>query len=583
MKHHHSRLLPIYISIAVAVGIFIGSFYASLFPPGKFSLLNPSNNKLIDLLYLVEDQYVDEVDLNDVIERALPHVLAELDPHSTYFPADEVEASMQELNGSFSGIGVQFAIYQDTVRVVKVIDGGPSEKVGLHPGDRIIAIDGKPFVGPQLTNDDVLKNLKGAAGTKVKVLVKRHGEKKDLAFTINRGDVPVKSIDACYMINPTTGYLRINAWGSTTYSEFISNMIVLNTHGADNLVLDLRGNGGGYLEAAVQVANEFLPKGSLIVYTEGRRFPRENYRSDGRGSFRNMQLIVLVDETSASASEIFAGAMQDNDRATIIGRRTFGKGLVQVPIEFPDGSMMRLTRARYYTPSGRCVQKPYTPGDVTYEEDLLLRAESGEYFNPDSVKLNGPKFKTTHGRVVYGGGGIMPDHFVPRDTTGYTTYYKDVYNNGLMSSFAYQFVDNHRDELQKCTSYEEVCAYLNKRNIVEEFASFAETSGTKRRNLMIRTSHDLIERMVTGFIISDVLSIEQTVEYSNLTDPAVLRSLELINSGMANPIGTKQQEQKLQKTALLSQPSHALGQMARLSNVLAIIARRSTNAFICNA
>lgn len=573
MKHQHSRLLPIYISIAVAIGIFIGSFYASLFPPGKFSLLNPSNNKLIDLLYLVEEQYVDDVDLNDVVERALPHVLQELDPHSTYFRADEVEASMQELNGSFSGIGVQFAIYQDTVRVVKVIENGPSEKVGLHPGDRIIAIDGKPFVGSQITNDDVLKNLKGAANTKVKVLVRRHGAKNELSFTINRGDVPVKSIDAFYMLNPNTGYMRINAWGSTTYSEFLSNMIVLNTHGADNLVLDLRGNGGGYLEAAVQIANEFLPKGSLIVYTEGRRFPRENYRSDGRGSFRNMQLIVLVDETSASASEIFAGAMQDNDRATIIGRRTFGKGLVQVPIEFPDGSMMRLTRARYYTPSGRCVQKPYTPGDVTYEDDLLRRAESGEYFSSDSIKLNGPKYKTTHGRVVYGGGGIMPDYFIPRDTTGYTSYFKDVYNNGQMSSFGYYFVDKHRDELQKCLTFSDVCTYLKKRNIVEEFVSFAEANGTKRRNLMVRTSHDLIERFVTSYIISDVLSVEQTVEYGNLTDPAVLKSLELINNGMANPIGKKQVEDG--KTARVCPQTYPAGHAVRFSNILAILDERN--------
>lgn len=571
MKHHHSRLLPIYISIAVAVGIFIGSFYASLFPPGKFSLLNPSNNKLIDLFYLVEEQYVDDVDLNDVVERALPHVLQELDPHSTYFRADEVEASMQELNGSFSGIGVQFTIYQDTVRVVKVIEDSPSEKVGLHPGDRIIAIDDKPFVGSQITNDDVLKNLKGPANTKVKVLIRRHGEPKDLAFTIHRGDVPVKSIDAFYMLSPNTGYMRINAWGSTTYSEFLSNMIVLNTHGADNLVLDLRGNGGGYLEAAVQIANEFLPKGSLIVYTEGRRFPRENYRSDGRGSFRNMQLIVLVDETSASASEIFAGAMQDNDRATIIGRRTFGKGLVQVPIEFPDGSMMRLTRARYYTPSGRCVQKPYTPGDVTYEDDLLLRAESGEYFSSDSIKFSGEKFLTAHGRTVYGGGGIMPDHFIPRDTMGYTTYFKEVYNNGQMNSFAYHFVDKHRDELQKCSTFQDVCAYLKKRNIVEEFVSFAEANGTKRRNLMVRTSHELIERFVTSYIIADALSLEQTVEFGNLTDPAVLKSLELINSGMANPIGKKTEDVK---TASVRQRGVSGTQLTHPSNILAILDNR---------
>lgn len=535
MKQHHSRLLPIYISIAVVVGIFIGSFYASVFPPGKFSVTNASNNKLIDLLYLVEDQYVDDVDINDLVERALPHVLKELDPHSAYFGVSEVESAMQQLNGSFSGVGIQFTIYDDTLRVTKVIPGGPAERVGIHPGDRIIAVDGDPYVGSKVTNDETLRLLKGPANSKVEILVRRAGNPKDLTFNIVRGDVPINSVDGCYMINSNTGYLRINAWGSTTYSEFISNMVILNTHGANNLILDLRGNGGGYLEAAVQVANEFLPKDRLIVYTEGRRAPREDYRSDGRGSFRNMGLVVLVDETSASASEIFAGAMQDNDRAVIIGRRTFGKGLVQVPIEFSDGSMLRLTRARYYTPSGRCVQKPYVAGDTEYDNDLLVRAEAGEYFSSDSIKLNGPKFNTISGRVVYGGGGIVPDHFVPRDTTGYTSYFRDVFYNGQLQAFAYHFVDNHRAKLEKMRTYKEVTAYLAQYDIVEQFAAFAEANGTKRRNLMIRESHDVIKEFLTSYILGDVISTEQTLQYINLTDSAVLKGVKVIKEGKQRP------------------------------------------------
>lgn len=535
MKPHHSRLLPIYVSIAVVIGIFIGSFYASVFPPDKFSITNASNNKLIDLFYLLDDQYVDEVNINDLVERALPHVLRELDPHSSYFPADEVEASMQQLNGSFSGVGIQFTIYADTLRVTKVIDGGPAEKVGLHPGDRIIAVDGKPYVGSKVTNEETLKLLKGPKNTSVRLLVRRAGSPKDLTFNIVRDDVPIKSVDAYYMINKNTAYMRINAWGSTTYSEFISNMVILNTHGADNLVLDLRGNGGGYLDAAVQVANEFLPKGRLIVYTEGLHHPRENYRSDGRGSFRNMGLVVLVDETSASASEIFAGAMQDNDRAVIIGRRTFGKGLVQVPFELSDGSLLRITSARYYTPSGRCVQKPYSPGDEDYDNELLLRAEAGEYYTSDSIKVSGEKYKTVAGRTVYGGGGIIPDNFIPRDTTGYTSYFRDVLYNGQLQAFAYDFVDKHRAKFDKMRTYKEVEAFVANYNIVEEFATFAEANGTKRRNLMIRESHKVINEFLMSYIMSDVVSVTETMQYINLTDPAVLEGIKTITAGKSRP------------------------------------------------
>lgn len=536
MKHHSSRLLPIYIALSIVVGIFIGTYYARHFSGSRVSLINTSSNKLSDLLHIVDDQYVDTVSINELVEKALPQILKELDPHSTYISANEVEASMQELKGSFSGIGVQFSIIKDTVRVVKVIEGGPSERVGLKAGDRIIGVDGKPFVGKEVTNDETMKRLKGPANSEVSLLIRRKGVAKDITYKIQRGDVPVKSINAYYMFDDVTGYINITTWGDNTYSEFLTAMANLNAEGAENLVIDLRGNLGGYLNAAVQVANEFLPKNRLIVYTQGRRFPREDYGSDGRGSYQKMPLVVLVDETSASASEIFAGAMQDNDRAVIIGRRTFGKGLVQVPIEFRDGSMVRLTRARYYTPSGRCVQKPYTPGDEeAYENDLIQRAEAGEYFTSDSIKTSGTKYKTRIGRIVYGGGGIIPDYFIGRDTLGYTTYFKDAIYGGQMQIFAYQYVDENRQVLQKMKNHQDVSAYLKRQNIVELFARYADGNGLKRRNLMIMKSHSLLERFLTCYIISDVLDTRFALEYNNLTDPTILKAREIIKEGKSTP------------------------------------------------
>lgn len=536
MKQNSSRLLPIYIAFAVVVGIFVGHFYSNLFAGRKVSLINTSSNKLSDLLHIIGDEYVDSVNISDLVEKALPQILKELDPHSTYISADEAEASMQDLKGSFSGIGVQFTIFEDTIRVVKVIKGGPSEREGLEPGDRIVQIDGKVNVGKELNNEEVMKKLKGPENSTVKLGILRAGNTRLKDFNIQRGAVPVKSIDACYMIDKHTGYIRINSWGDNTYSEFVTSMSKLSTQGLDNLVIDLRGNLGGYLTAATQLANEFLPANCLIVYTEGRRYPREDFKSDGRGSYQNMPLVVLVDETSASASEIFAGAMQDNDRATIVGRRSFGKGLVQVPFEFRDGSIVRLTRARYYTPSGRCVQKPYTPGDEeAYENDLIARAEAGEYFNPDSIKTNGEKYKTRLGRTVYGGGGIIPDHFIGRDTLGYTSYFKEVVMNGQMVTFAYYFTDKNRAELKKLNTYSEVSNYLKQKNVVEVFASYADTKGTKRRNLMIATSYTLLERFLTSYIISDILETQDAVEYNNLTDPTVLKALEIIRNNEAFP------------------------------------------------
>lgn len=463
IKHNKNRFVPLLVSAGMVVGILLGSFFANHFSGNRLSIINNSSNKIIDLFHLIDDQYVDTVNIPELVEKAMPQILKELDPHSTYISATKVEESMQDLKGSFSGIGVQFTLYKDTIRVVKVVKGGPSESVGIQAGDRIVNIDGKPYVGDTISNDGTMARLKGPKGSVAKLGIKRAGQKQLLTFSITRGDVPIKTVDAAYMAAPGTGYIRVTSFGDTTYAEFIAALTKLQTQGFSKLILDLRGNPGGYMETAVQMANEFLPKNSLIVYTEGRKSPRKEYRTDGRGAYQNLPLVVLVDETSASASEIFAGAIQDNDRGTIIGRRSFGKGLVQVPIEFPDGSMLRLTTARYYTPSGRCVQKPYKPGDEEdYEADLLLRAEHGEYFSADSIRTSGEKYKTRLGRVVYGGGGIVPDIFIPRDTLGMTSYFKEAYLGGLLFQYAYDFVDLHRNDLTQCNDMASVAAYVKK-------------------------------------------------------------------------------------------------------------------------
>ncbi len=533
---YKNRLVPLFVSLGVVVGILLGSFFANHFSGKRLSIINNSSNKVIDLFHLIDDQYVDSVNLPALVEKALPQILRELDPHSTYVSAADVESSMQDLKGSFSGIGVQFTIYKDTIRVVKVVKGGPSESVGLKAGDRITVINGSTYTGDSITNDGAMKRLKGPKGSEAKLTVIRAGLPRPLAFTVTRGDVPVKTVTAAYMAAPETGYIRVGSFGDTTYAEFLSALARLQTSGFKRLIIDLRGNPGGYMETAVQLANEFLPRNSLIVYTEGRKSPRKEYRTDGRGAYQDMPLVVLVDETSASASEIFAGAIQDNDRGTIIGRRSFGKGLVQVPIEFPDGSMLRLTTARYYTPSGRCVQKPYKPGEEEeYEAELLLRADHGEYLSADSIRTSGEQYHTRLGRTVYGGGGIVPDIFIPRDTTGVTAYFKEAYLGGLLYRFAYEYVDKHRKEASTFTGYADVVKWAGKKELVEEFAAFAAKAGLKRRNLMIRVSRKRIyENIMTG-IISDLLDDGDATEYANLTDPAVLRAVRTLQDGEAFP------------------------------------------------
>lgn len=535
-KQNSTRFVPLLVALGIVVGILLGNFYANYFSGKRLNIVNASGNKLNDLLHIIDDQYVDSVNISDLVEKALPKIMSELDPHSVYISADEVEASMEDLKGSFSGIGIEFTIMKDTVRIIRPVEGGPSESAGLRPGDRIVSIDGKPFVGDVVTNEEATKRLKGATNSVVKLGVRRPGVSKVLTFSVVRGEVPLRSIDAVYMLDDGIGYIRVKSFAETTYSEFLAALARLNHGKFRGLVIDLRGNLGGYMDPAVKMANEFLPKNRLIVYTEGRKSPREEYRSDGRGVYQSLPLVVLVDEVSASASEIFAGAIQDNDRGMIVGRRTFGKGLVQVPIEFRDGSMLRLTKARYYTPSGRCLQKPYTMGDEEdYAQDLLLRAEHGEFFSRDSIKTNGQRYKTSIGRTVYGGGGIIPDIFIPRDTTGMTSYFKDAYFDGLLYQFSFDYIDRNREELSAFKDVDSLLHHLQRQGIVEQFARFAEKNGLRRRNLMLRKSYALFESYLFSYIIDDLLDARAAAIYINREDPAVLKAIRLINDGAAFP------------------------------------------------
>ena len=539
MSSNKNRYIPIIIAVSIVAGIFIGTFYAKRYadPRQQIGTIAPTSNKLNGLLRIINDQYVDTVNMIDLVEDVMPQVLGELDPHSSYIPAKDLQAVNDELKGSFSGIGIQFSIEQDTIHISNVIPGGPSEKVGLMPGDRIVEIDDSAFVGKIVTNHESMKRLKGPKGSEVKLGVFRHGEKELLHFTIIRGDIPVKSIDATYMLNDKYGYIRIEKFAETTYAEMLIALARLHQENCEGVVIDLRGNTGGYLEVAFQMVNEFLPKDKLIVYTEGRKFPRKNYFSNGTGSSQQMPIIVLLDEWSASASEIFAGAIQDNDRGTVIGRRSFGKGLVQQPIEFNDGSAIRLTIARYYTPSGRCIQKPYVKGkDEKYEMDIITRYEHGEFFSQDSIMQDESQiYYTSLGRPVYGGGGIMPDIFVPQDTTGYTSYFSKAINQKLTMKFAFQYTDQNRQKLQKYENADDLLKYLKTQNILEKFARYAESKGLKRRNILMYKSKELFDRNLYGNIIYNMLNMEEYVKYINKSDKTVLKALEVLETEKAFP------------------------------------------------
>ena len=533
-KNKTNRFTPLWMAVCVVIGILVGTFYANHFSGNRLNIINSSGNKLNNLLHIIDDQYVDTVNINDLVEKAMPQILAELDPHSVYITAREGEIANDDLRGSFFGIGIEFVIRQDTIRVQNVIGNGPAERAGMMAGDKIVEVDDSSFVGKICTNEEAMHRLKGPKDTKVKIGLIRYGEKKVRHITITRGEIPTKSVTACYMIDDETGYIKMKNFGENTYPELLIALAKLAQQSFSNLVIDLRGNTGGYLESAVQIANEFLSKGQLIVYTEGRSFPRQEYRADGRGSYQNIPLVVLVDEGSASASEILAGSIQDNDRGTIIGRRSFGKGLVQKPMEFSDHSMVRLTIARYYTPSGRCIQKPYTDGKH-YDDDWLSRYQHGEFFSVDSIKHTGPQYHTANGRVVYGGGGITPDIFIPEDTLGMTSYYKEATMSGLILQFAYNYTDENRQRLSELKEVKDMERYLKSQNIVEKFANFADKNGLKRRNLMIQKSHKLLERFVISRIIYNIHNEQSWTEYLNQDDPSIKETLRLFKAGEAFP------------------------------------------------
>lgn len=542
-QHKNNRFMPLWLALCVVIGILIGTFYTNHFAGNRLNIINSGSNRLNNLLHIIDDQYVDSVNINDLVDKAIPQILAELDPHSVYISAKDVQTATDDLKGSFSGVGIEFTIRQDTIRVQNVIKDGPADKAGVLSGDKIVNIDGKSFVGKVVTNEEAMHRLKGPKNSKVRLGIKRYGSNNIKYITVTRGDISVKSVSSFYMLNDSIGYLRIKSFGERTYAEMLAALQNLYIMGAKNIVIDLRDNGGGLLETAVQMANEFLPKNRLIVYTQGRKSPRQEYRSNGKGAYQKTPMVVLINEGTASAAEIFAGAMQDNDRATIVGRRSFGKGLVQQQIQFPDGSMIRLTIARYYSPSGRCIQKPFKPGDnADYQQDILSRYLHGEFFSQDSIKHVGPVYHTFLGRKVYGGGGITPDIFVPEDTLNFTSYYKEAATSGLILQYTFKYTDKYRPILAKYNNMHSLANYLNKQNLVEDFASYANKNGLKRRNRMIKKSHSLLENYINSRIIYNMLDETAWIQFINLNDPTIKRSLEVFKKGHLFP--TKKYIQK---------------------------------------
>ena len=488
--------------------------------------------KLTLAQFAIANLYVDETDPDKLVENAIIGMLEELDPHSTYSNAEEVKKMNEPLQGNFDGIGIQFNMAEDTLFVIQPVSGGPSEKVGIRAGDRIIMVNDTLIAGVKMTTDDITRRLKGPKGTKVNVKVVRRGVNEPLSFTIERDKIPVYSLDASYMIAPKIGYIKINRFGATTYEEFMEALASLKGQGLQDLILDLQGNGGGYLNAAIDIANEFLGAGELIVYTEGRRNPRREFFAKGNGKHQSGRLVVLVDEYSASASEIVAGAVQDWDRGMVVGRRTFGKGLVQRPIDLPDGSMIRLTVARYYTPAGRCIQKPYESIEK-YNADLIERYNRGEMMSADSIHFpDSLKCSTLKkGRTVYGGGGIMPDYFVPVDTTLFTKYHSQLSNKGVLLKVHFQLIDTYREEWTK--KYNDYAVFCKKFELddamMQQLIAEGEKEGVKFDEEQYRKSASLIKLQLKALIARDLWDMNEYYHTINVVDESVNKALELLS------------------------------------------------------
>ena len=541
-----STWLPLIIVVSMVIGILLGTY---IFGRKSFFSARSSYDKLGVMLELINKNYVDSVSTDSILEKSFPDILAQLDPHSTYIPAEDLEDVNIRTEGSFSGIGIRFNILTDTVTVDEVISGGPSAKVGIMPGDRIVTVNDTVIVGSEWTNNKLLKILRGPRFSEVTLGIKRNNAEDLLEFTVIRDNVPVTSVDASYMIAPTIGYLKINTFSEETYGEFLTSLVRLKSSGAQKFILDLRGNGGGLMQAAVLMANEFLQRDEVIVSTRGREEAfRSSSSSNGLGAFQNEPLVVLIDESSASASEILAGAVQDNDRGLIVGRRSFGKGLVQNQMELSDNSAIRLTVARYYTPSGRCIQKNYTPGNLnSYNQEIVERYMHGEGFSADSIKVDSKEvFYTLGGREVYGGGGIIPDLFVANDTLGITDYYVKIYNAGLLQKFSFIYTDSNRKQLSEAKSTNDILALLpNDDTLLSQFVSYAHREAKiAPRWYYINQSRSLILDILKALIARDMLGTSAYYEVINRTDNTVLKAIEAIENGdAAKPIAINNRSQ----------------------------------------
>jgi carboxyl-terminal processing protease len=534
MKRKYSLqiiLAPLVIAVALVAGIVIGKYFKTSQKENIFYIY-PRADKLNNVISYIERQYVDSIDRDKLIETAIPKIVSELDPHSEYIPASELKAVNEPLEGNFSGIGVQFNMLRDTLVVLKTIANGPSEKIGVLAGDRILIVNADTVAGKKMPSDSIVKRLKGPRGTQVNIGVLRKGVKKLLFFTIVRDNIPLYSMDAAYMIRPGMGFIKLNKFSRTTYEEFSEGVIRLTQQGMTKLILDLRGNGGGYLDAAVHIADQFLDQGQLIVYTMGRASARMEYRASKGGLCQNISLAVLIDEGTASASEILAGAMQDNDRATIIGRRSFGKGLVQEQNVFSDGSALRLTIARYYTPTGRCIQKPYTKGDeLDYYNELSNRYLHGEMMQKDSIKFaDSLKYTTPKGKIVYGGGGIMPDIFVPIDTLGVTNYLVNIRNHGLIYRFALEYTENNRNDLKKLTDVKTFGEFLNKKKVLTQFITYAAKNEVPAKPREIEKSKEILQTQLYASIIRNILDNEGFYPAIEPIDNTLLKAIDVLGT-----------------------------------------------------
>ncbi|NEQ50163.1 MAG: PDZ domain-containing protein [Leptolyngbya sp. SIO3F4] len=528
--------VPLVVSVALIIGFVLGINIHSthkenatlLIPTGRsnFNLLN-------SIVEYAENEYVDEVQKEELISKTAQFMLQELDPHSYYISAEELEAMNEPLEGNFDGIGIQFNIQKDTIVVVTPLIGGPSERVGIKAGDRIIKVDGETVAGVEISNREVISKLKGPKGTRVQVNIVRNSSEEELEFSITRDKIPIHSVDVGYMLDNETGYIKISRFAKNTYQEFMESGSELREAGMEYLILDLRGNGGGFLDAAVAITDEFLKEGQLIVYTEGRARAREEYRASSKSRFADVRVAVLLDESSASASEILAGAIQDNDRGVIIGRRSYGKGLVQEQTAWPDGSATRLTIARYYTPTGRSIQRPYAQGADSYHQAFYDRYHNGEMLSADSIDLpDSLRFETPGGKVVYGGGGIVPDVFVPIDTNGSSLYLNALSYAGLIYDFAFDYADHHRDELNAYGSWEAYDrSFRITGDMLQKLVGFAAQNGIEEDKNGLKRSQAIIERRLKAYIARNIWNSKGFYPIWNEEDVAVQRASEELKKG----------------------------------------------------